>query len=306
MFFDDVNASGTHGQIYIEQSDGSKLRHLVTSTFNDWNPALSPNGKVVSFVRSRDPEPDRTILVNSDGSGLHQLTPANCPARCGDATEGHPWSPDGRHIVFTRAIFAGSDTTPSNVGLWIMNADGSGAHQVTLAGIGACQNSCPGGSQDDNAGWSPDGKRLVFRRWTYGSPDRFGIFTVALDGSDLRRVTPVNMNAEDPAWSPDGNLIVFQSPPDPSPGVAQTLYTIHADGTGLRHLTPHLSSFADGGQDTNHASWSPDGKQIVFAHAPSGPNGADLFVVNRDGSDLSLIRKTPLVENAPFWGVSTG
>ncbi len=305
-FVDDVNASGTHGQLYIEQSDGSNVRRLVTSAFNDGNPALSPDGTLVSFVRSHDPDPDRIFVVNADGSGVHQLIPTNCPSRCGDAAEGHPWSPDGRQIVFTRAIFAGSDATPSNVGLWIMNADGSGAHQVTLAGARACQKSCAGGAQDDNAGWSPDGKRLVFRRWIYGSPDRFEIFTVATNGTDLRRVTAVNMNAEDPAWSPDGNLIVFQSPPDPEQGSAQALYTIHPDGTGLAPLTPHLSSMPDGSQATNHASWSPDGKQIAFAHAPSSTPDADLFVVNRDGTDLHVLKATPLIENAPFWGRNAG
>jgi Tol biopolymer transport system component len=110
------------------------------------------------------------------------------------------------------------------------------------------------------------------------------------------------MNADDAAWSPDGSLIAFQSPPEANQGGEQNIYVIHPDGTGLKQLTAHLSLDPNGKQGTNHAWWSPDGSQIVLSHNP-GLNGvADLFVMNRDGSDLHVIAATPLNENAPFWG----
>jgi Tol biopolymer transport system component len=297
---DDASASAWD-QIYIERADGSDARPLVDSAFNDVEPSISPDAKTVIFTRRNDPHPDRIFVVNVDGAGLHRLIPDGCPEgdRCGDAVEGHPWSPDGQQIAFTRAIYRGAEAVPSNVGIWIMDADGSGAHQITRAGM-FCADPCTEGAQDGNAGWSPDGARLVFRRWMYGEPDRFGIFTVATDATDLRRVTPPTLDAEDPAWSPDGNTIVFQSPPDPY--VAgwgdQVLYAIRPDGTGLTPLTAHLD-----GPATNHPSWSPDGSQIIFSHA-AAEDVADLWVMDGDGSHLHVLERTPLNENAPFWGIA--
>jgi TolB protein len=174
-----------------------------------------------------------------------------------------------------------------------MNADGSGAHRLTKE---STNEGRPGGAQDDDAAWSPDGSHVVFMHWTYGSPDRFVIATIAADGGDMRLVTPGRLPAADPSWSPDGSLILFQSPTDPDPG-GQRLYTIHPDGTGLRDLTPHIGGYA-----SNHAAWSPDGSEIVFSHAPSGPNGSDLFVMRPDGTGLHPLTVTALNDNSPFWG----
>ncbi len=301
VFMDDGSAS-QRDQIYIERADGSGVRHLVDSAFNDVEPSISPDGTTVIFTRRDDPHPDRIYVVGVDGSEPHRLIPSGCPDgdRCGDAVEGHPWSPDGRRIVFTRAIYRGAGPVPSNVGIWIMNADGSGGHQITRTGV-FCPDPCSSGAQDGNAGWSPDGTRLVFRRWTYAAPDRFEIFTIATDGSDLRRVTPRSLVADDPAWSPDGSVIVFQSPPDPY--VAgwgdQSLYAIHPDGTGLTTLTTDLD-----GPASNHPSWSPDGSQIVFSHAGEGAT-ADLWVMDPDGRHLHVLEATPLNENSPSWGAAT-
>lgn len=315
VFFDYPGSPGLD-QIYIEQADGSNRRRLVTSASNDALPSFSPDGTMVVFSRS-DPkgrETDGIYVVNVDGSGLHQLKPGGCPGRCGDAVEGHAWSRDGSRIVFTRAILPGTpvaaEDAPYNVGLWVMNADGSDAHQVTLAGPvcenGACTGTASGspGAQDDEASWSPDGTRIVFLRDTYTSPEQYSIFTIAADGSDLQRVTPQGMEVGDPDWSPDGSLIVFQSPPEANQGGEQNIFTIHPDGTGLTQLTAHLSSEADGKQGTFHPSWSPDGSQIVFIHNP-GTNGVgDLWVMNADGTDLHLLVATGLNETGVFWGPS--
>ena len=304
VFYDDRTA-GDHQQIYLERADGSDVRQLVMSDFDDVKPQLSPDGRTVAFTRYA-PDSSNIFVVNVDGTGLREIDKASCVKPCG-GDEDVSWSPDGTQFVVTRDLFETfpltATSTPYNVGLWLIHADGTGAHQITLKGR-ICNNGCPGGAQDNRAAWSPDGKRLVFTRDTYTSPEQFGIFTIAADGSDLRRVTPEGMNVDDASWSPDGSLIAFQSPPEANEGGEQNIYTIHPDGTGFKQLTAHLSSDPQARQGTNHAWWSPDGSKIVFSHNP-GMNGvADLFVMNRDGTDLHAIAATPLNENAPVWGRS--
>ena len=145
--------------------------------------------------------------MNVDGTGLKEIDRASCIKPCG-GDEDVSWSPDGTELAMTRNLFDLRHTlaleTPYNVAIWLMRADGSGAHQVTLKEL-ICRNVCKGGAQDNQAAWSPDGRRLVFTSGhLHLSRSSTAIFTIALDGSDLRRVTPETMNVDDPAWSPDG------------------------------------------------------------------------------------------------------
>jgi TolB protein len=295
VFVDDKGASN-HAQIYIQNADGTNLRHLVVSAFDDQTPALSPDGRRVLFTRYTPEGASRAdggvFVINVDGTGLEKVDMEG---------EDPSWSPDGTQLVETRGLFDEGAQAPYNVGLWIENVDGSGAHQITLNGL-RCENVCPNGAQDNGARWSRDGKRLVFVRDTYTSPEQYAIFTVALDGTDLQRVTPEGMNVGNPHWSPDGTLVAFQSPPDPIDGIEQNLFTIHPDGTGLTQLTSHLTK-TNGNQAAHHPSWSPDGTMIVFSHFPgSRPDRADLYVINADGSDLHLLAPSSLNANAPEWG----
>jgi TolB protein len=69
-------------------------------------------------------------------------------------------------------------------------------------------------------------------------------------------------------------LILFQA----QAGKHVQLFTVRADGTGVRQLT----RFADG--DSQHGSWSPDGSQIVFEHG-------GLAVIAADGTGFRQVLK---------------
>ncbi|HMX95546.1 MAG TPA: hypothetical protein PKC50_09905, partial [Elusimicrobiota bacterium] len=79
------------------------------------------------------------------------------------------WSPDGQKIVF------GSDRTGNNE-LFVMNADGTGAVQMT---------SNPGAINSDPA-WSSDGSKILFASTRDGNAE---IYVMDRDGSNETRLT---------------------------------------------------------------------------------------------------------------------
>jgi Tol biopolymer transport system component len=88
-----------------------------------------------------------------------------------------------------------------NFNLFTVKPDGSGLVQITDFG------------QDDRPNWSPDGKKITFRRQTVFSSLFSGaeVFVADADGSNPVQLTD-NTAADDwPAFSPDGKWIVYST-----------------------------------------------------------------------------------------------
>ena len=293
--FEDSGQDFQNSQIWIENADGSNVRQLVSDGFTDNGASLSPDGTLVAF------NADKMKLVNLDGTGVREIrTGVGPPNQCYDSLEGDAFSPDGQRIAFTRLCLK-----TRTFGIWTADLDGSHAREVTrdTASPAALARWQKGGRgwdlEDHRAGWSPDGKALVFNRIdTSISPERNAIFTVGIDGENLHQVTEWSVDANDPDWSPDGTEIAFNASAEPSP--TQNIWTIHPDGSGLTQLT----NYDEQGQATFHPSWSPDGSQILFSHSPSTDGWGDFFVMNRDGGNQQVIAKTAMHENHGQWGSS--
>ncbi len=86
-----------------------------------------------------------------------------------------------------------------------MQADGSNVQQITQ--VGADPNLRQPYADHDPT-WSPDGSRIAFER-IRESTDHHAIFTVRLDGTGLRRLSPWRLDAASPDWSPSGQWIAF-------------------------------------------------------------------------------------------------
>jgi len=245
--------------------------------------AASKTGQIV-FSSNRSGQ-WRIWVVNSDGSQLKQLTKGEADEHDVDPV----FSPDGKSILFT-------STRGGTTGIWRMAIDGSKLVRI-----------CGG----DQAEWSPDGKKIVFRRngrivtrelasgkektispkaWPHcsgpaWSPDgkaiafacRWeagnGIFIVGADGGKPRKVYD-KRGACEPHWSPDGKLIVYET--------ETHICTIRPDGTKNRLVT-----YFGGVQ--RYARFSPDGNYLVFCQGPSPRGPWELYIIpSRGGTPKRL------------------
>jgi Tol biopolymer transport system component len=169
--------------------------------------------------------------------------------------------------------------------LRVVESEGSRARQLTNGD----------GVTDTSPAVSPDGQTVAFVR-TDGVPGdllREGtIWSVSIDGTGLRQISPPGWVALDPAWSPDGTRIAFSG----SDGERVGIFTITPEGTDIQPASV-------GGLpiQPRSPSWSPDGETIVFADATDiGQEQApvrrphwDIYAVATDGSSFGGITHSP-------------
>jgi TolB protein len=86
------------------------------------------------------------------------------------------------------------------------------------------------------AGWSPDGRRILFTQWRRGQGGGYvhaDVYVVNADGTRVRRLTADPANDVAAGWSPDGRRVLFTSDRN---GRSQ-IFVIDLDRTHLRNLS---------------------------------------------------------------------
>jgi Tol biopolymer transport system component len=203
---------GTGEDVFVMNADGSDQRNLTSKLGYQGEPRWSPDGRAILFTAVQPVQPLRgaapyrdVYVMNADGSGQRKLTHTR------EAGEFSPaWSPDGQQITFTRLAWS----QPVEVGIVVMNADGSAKHVVTPT-LGYTGDL----AMTVTAAWSPDGQTIAFDAHDV-------IYVVNADGSGLRRLA---QNATFDSWSPDGRKLIISR--------LNGLWVMNADGSGQRNLT---------------------------------------------------------------------
>ena len=94
-----------------------------------------------------------------------------------------------------------------------------------------------------------------------------------------------------PAWSPDGKYIAFSSTRDGN----SEIYTINADGSGLKRLTYHP------GIDTSPC-WSPTSREIAFTSDRTG--NPQIYQMDTDGLNVRRLSWQGSYNDSASWSPS--
>ncbi|MEJ2210456.1 MAG: DPP IV N-terminal domain-containing protein, partial [Anaerolineae bacterium] len=199
-------------------------------------------------------------VIHADGTGLRRLTDGIDPV----------WSPDGRQVAFTRY------RDPR--GVWVIQADGSGAHQVFAW------------SQARWPSWSADGRQILFTRQNGGRQEStrcfFGrCFTlpaqlywtlgiVDADGSNFHE--------------PPGPQLALA--PDRAPAGSRLVYAGN-HGLVIQALDGSNSYAVSNAAEDTDPVWSPDGRRIAFTRRQH--DHWELYAVDASGQHLTRLTDTP-------------
>jgi TolB protein len=129
--------------------------------------------------------------------------------------------------------------------------------------------------------WTPDGTRLACASYGVADPGLNGVYTISVNGGDLRRVTWNSGDDDNPTdYSDDGTRLLFTRTESDRPENANSALFVKNLTRGITHrITPW--GFFDG-----EADWSPGGGKIAFEHRGSlyfaYPNGDPVQEVRLD------------------------
>lgn len=193
--------------IFMADLDGKIVKQLTHSKGYDAEATLSPDGKRMIYTSTKDGDIDLYIMDLASGTEKRITTALGY--------DGGAWfSPDGTKLIWRASrpktdaeikeykdLLAENLVAPTNMEVWVANADGSNARQVTAYG---------------QANWAPaympDNKRIIFasnHEYKRGFP--FNLYTINEDGSNLQKISRDKGFDAFPMFSPDGKKIVFCS-----------------------------------------------------------------------------------------------
>ncbi len=236
-------------ELYVFRPGETGVRQLTDNFLDDRDPAWSPDGSRIAFVRFSAGRPLTSAIwvLRADGGAAERLT--GFPGFDDDPA----WSPDGDTIAFVRRgrLLAPQSTVqlldvptravrelPLPAGRYESPAWSPDGSQVALVRDGVLSLVRPDGTElhelttgtDSGPAWSPGGGEIAF-------VEGHQLMVLNVATGSLRVLAAANPAGGRPAWSPDGTQIVF--------GRGGDLYAVDADGTDEHAVTTARGSDVD-------------------------------------------------------------
>lgn len=284
------------------------LRNVRQLTFGGQNAEayFSRSGRQLILQRTDSAGScDQQYTINVDGTGLRRVS-----SGLGQTTCGYFYA-DDKKILYATTARADAKCPPPpdysrgyvwslhNYDIVVADADGSHTHWL--------ESNSP--RYDAEATLSPDGRRVVFTSLRDGDLE---IYTMNVDGTDVRRLTHTLGYDGGPFFSHDGQWIVYRAfHPATADDSSQyktlidnnqvrpsrmEIWVMRADGTGQRQVTT-----------LGGANFAPyfhaDNKRIIFASNHKNPRSRnfDLYLVNADGTGLEQVTTSGEFDSFPMW-----
>lgn len=237
-----------HSRIWLVPAEGGEARPLTAEDANATEPAFSPDGRRLAFVRSRGEEKPQIHVLPLDGGEAERVT--DLPLGAFDPR----WFPDGNRLAFVALLLAEAPTPEGSRALlekraaepvkahatedrvyrfwdkWLTGGERPHLFVLDLAtrtltdltpeGTGWFDFMEPSGQYD----LSPDGGEIAFAANSSAPPHqklRWAVYTVSTTGAEpVRCLTPAGTPQDSadcvrPRFAPDGESIVYGMQRDP-------------------------------------------------------------------------------------------
>lgn len=194
-------------ELFLADYQGNQLKQLTNNEYYDAEATVSPDGKTILFTSNRDGDLD-LYTMDIEGKQIRRIT------KDLGYDGGAFFSPDGSKIVWRASrpkteseikeykdLLAQDLVAPTNMHLFIANADGSDMKQIT---------NLP------RASWAPffhpSGKKIIFAsNYEHERGFPFNLYLINTDGTGLEKITNGDTFDAFPMFSSDGMLFVFCS-----------------------------------------------------------------------------------------------
>lgn len=279
-------------EIYVMRYDGSGVTRLTNNPAVDRDPAPSPDGTLIAFESNRGNTNPLCGTVGYTNCAWHIFevsVEGSEPIRLTDGPyqDTQPaWSMSGAFIAFVSnrddpdPFTCGQAGRPACVqNIYVMSSTGGAVTRVTTNPAGSVRalNSYPN--------WSPDDSLIAFQSNRDGNDE---LYTIAPDGSGLKRLTNNAASDGHPAWSPDGTRLAFETNRDGN----YEIYVMNADGSNPVRLTKTTAA-------NRYPIWIPGcNERIVFASDRDGA-GFRIYAIDPDGKSLTRLTTLPAGQTAP-------
>ncbi len=266
--------------IHVSAYDGTTNRHVVSRRLGDYGYpkavfGWTPDSRRLVYVAINQ----QLYTVNRDGT--HDVLLSGSFAV--NATRLRSLYIGNSQVIYM--AYRHGLLSPANFDLYSVQYDGS----VLRFDIPVVVNRKISGDMPDfgDVKWfavAPDGRRVAFLA-DREVDERFELYTVNVDGTNLRRVSGSIVDEGDvdffsSSWSADGNWLAYKG--DMVVDEKQELFIVRPDGTGRRNLSGTLPDYAD----VKKFKWSPDGAMLYYTCDRSTDEQFDMYRVLPGGPEI--------------------